>query len=416
MPRIEKNVVVALGWNLLTLVIARGTSVVSTLVLAWFLAPDEFASIAMISVIIQVSHFLTDAGFSEALIRKKEITQDELSSVFYTNIFLGLLLYLIIFGIAPGVAIFYEQESLEQLIKFTGLSIFFQGLSTVPKTILTKKLKFKDQLYITIPAVSISAILAVVLAYYEYGAWALAAQILCNSVLSALLYWCFTDWKLTFTYSFKAIKSLFRFSSYIILARVIHIPFQNMYLIVLPKFFSTTLVGLYFFAERIKETLINLLVQAVVTVTYPELAKDQNNNKKLKAHYRKIVLLTTFITFPLLVIIASLCPLLFEVFFPDKWFKASDYLMLMCFASILYPLHSINVNILKVKGRSDLLFFIGLIKKLVTLSIFIFTIQYDIEVVIYGQIVSGLPPSSCPPMPPSPRTGSRRSRHRPTGA
>jgi len=377
-------------WNFAEQFLSKGISIASNLILAWFLVPEDYALVAMLAVFIALSNVLVDAGFGQALIRKLEVSNLDLNTVFWTNIGLSVVIYGLVYVGAPWVAYFYNEERLEYMIQIVTLAIFFQSLIVVQKAVLSRELNFKLQVKVVLPAAFLSSIIAVWFAYMGFGVLALIYQILANSFLLFVFYWLLKLWRPSFEYSFNHLKELWKFSRFIVADSIISIPFKNMYLIMLPKFFALGPVGLYFFAEKIKEVVIGLIVNSVQTVTYPALTKLQEDNHRLKEGYRILVGVTTFLMFPSMLALAALAPLLFDLLLPEKWQGAWIYLQLMIFAFLMYPIHSLNLNILQVKGRPDLLLYIGIYKKIVVIGIFIYTVQFGIVEVIIGHIFASI--------------------------
>jgi O-antigen/teichoic acid export membrane protein len=390
MPDISKKTINGVLWSFAEKFLSKGVGIVTTLMLAWFLVPEDYALVAMLAVFIALSSALVDAGLGQALIRKLEVSDLELNTVFWTNIVLGLCVYLAVFSLAPLIASFYGEPRLIDLIRVVSLAVFFQSLIVVQKSVLSRALKFKLQAKVVLPSAILSSSIAIFCAFFDYGVWSLTYQILANSVFQFVFFWLLKLWRPSFVFSLDAIKELWAFAKYIVIDSLVSIPFKNMYLIVLSKYFALGPVGLYFFAEKIKEVLIGLIISSVQTVTYPALAQIQEDQARLKQGLRKVIAITTFLMFPMMFFLAALAPVLFEVLLPEKWQGASLYLQLMCLAALLYPLHAINLNILKVKGRSDLVFYVGLFKKVITIAIFIYTLQFGIPEIILGQIIASV--------------------------
>lgn len=368
----------------------RGIATLTTLLLAWFLTPDDFGMLAMMMVFLAFADVLVDAGLSQALIRKDSVSQRELSTTFFANILIAILAYLLLFFCAPYIALFYEQPDLEHLIRVAGLAIFFNALAVVQQAILSRALKFKLQLQVTLPAAILSGVVAVVCAYSGLGVWALIVQVSSQSLLTALLYWRLRLWAPSLEFGGSEFRELFAFGGYLLLAQMTNVPYKNMYVIVIAKVYVSAIAGLYFFAEKIRDLVLNQLIISVQKVTYPVLSQVQSDNIKLKRGYRQVISVTTFLVFPVLISLAALVDNLFTLLLPTKWSAAAPYLQLLCLASLMTPLNAINLNILKVKGRSDLVFYLGLIKKTTAILIFIVTYQYGITAIIIGQIVNSV--------------------------
>ena len=375
-------------WNFTEKFLSRGFGVLVTLVLAWFLTPEDYGVIAMIAVFIALSQALVDGGLGQALIRKTNASQVDFDTVFYTNIILSILIYIVLFFSAPFIASFYESPILIDIIRVSSLAIFANSLVVVQQAILQKKMLFKKQLQVQLPATLLSGTIALVLAYLEFAVWALVVQMVLNAFFIAFFYWNLKLWRPSKKFSFKSLKELFAFSSFLVMESVLSVPFKNMYNIILPKFFATSVVGLYFFADKLKDLILQQLVQAIVTVTYPALSTIQNDKLRLKNAFRKVISMMSFLVTPFLLVLAALASPLFETLFPTNWIEAVPYVQLLCIGALLNPLAVININIMKVVGKSHLIFYVGLYKKIVGVSIFAMALTFnDILIVLYGQII-----------------------------
>jgi len=373
-------------WNFTEQLSKRGIGIVVTLLLARFLVPADFGLVAMMAVFIAIAGNLMDSGFKQALIRKQGASQVDFSTAFYTNLALGGLAYLLLFSTAPFIADFYEETRLIDLIRVAGIAILINSFQVVQSAILNRALNFRGQMKATVPASIISGITAVVLAYIGWGVWALIVQMLISAFLVTAFLWSMKLWRPTLTFSRKSLNDMFGFGSKLFLSGVLDTVFINIYVVVIAKLFSTTVAGHYFFAEKIKTLVINQFVRSISTVTYPALATIQDDNMRLKTGYRKIIQITTFLLFPAMALMAALAEPLFQVLLSNQWLPAVPYLQLMCIAGLLYPLHAINLNILKVKGRSDLFLYLEIVKKVSIVLILFVSVQYGVIGILIGQI------------------------------
>ncbi|WP_273150353.1 lipopolysaccharide biosynthesis protein, partial [Methylophaga thiooxydans] len=272
MVSLKNKTVTGVLWNFSELILRRGVAIFTTLVLSWFLSPEAFGLLAMITVFLAFSDVLIDAGFSQALIRKESVTQRELSTAFYANTAIAVLAYAILFFCAPYIALFFEQAELESLIRVGGIAILFNALAVVQQAILNRELMFKLQLQVTLPAALFSGLIAIFCAFSGFGVWALIAQVTSQSLLTTLLYWRLRLWRPSFEFGYREFKELFSFGGYLLLAQATRVPFKNMYVIVIAKVYASTIAGLYFFAEKIRDLVLNQLVNSVQKVTYPALS------------------------------------------------------------------------------------------------------------------------------------------------
>lgn len=387
---LKRETVSGTAWNFTELFLRRGVGGFTTLILAWFLTPEDFGLVAMMAVFLAFANLIADAGFSDALIRKSNVSITEYDTAFYANIFFSIVVYGLLFITAPLIASFYEQPILNDLIRVTGFVTILNALVLVQRAKLSRELKFKLQMQVSFPAAIISGLCAILLAFAGYGVWALVAQILIQALLNVVLYWRLKIWRPGLQFGWREFNGLFSFGGFLLFNQMTTVPVKHMYVIVIAKFFAAPVAGLYFFAEKIRDLLINQLVSSIQTVTYPALARLQEEPERLKAGYRQVIAVTTFLFFPILIFMATFVETLFHLFLPEAWWPAAVYLQLMCLAALLYPLHSTNLNILKVKGRSDLVFYLGLFKKTVAITIFVISFRYGIVAILLGQILSSV--------------------------
>jgi len=386
--KLEEQTSKGVFWNFLEKFLSRGIGVLVTLLLAWFLVPEDYALVAMIAVFIMLSKVIVDGGLGQALIRKTDTNDIDNNTVFYTNIFLSIIIYITLYFLAPLIAEFYDKKILKDIIRVVGITVFFNAFIVVQQALLQKNMLFKLQLRIHLPAAIISGISGILLAYFNFKVWALIAQIILNTFFVALFYWNLNIWRPSKKYSFQNLRELFSFGGFLIMESLFSVPFKNMYNIILPKFFTANLVGLYFFSEKIKELVLNQLVESIQTVTYPALSSIQHDTIRLKHGFKKVVLVISFMLSIILLSISALAEPIFLIFFPSDWFEGFRFLQLIFIAAIMFPLSAININIMKVVGKSSLIFYTGLCKKFLGISIFIIALSFnDIIIVLYGQIL-----------------------------
>ena len=387
---LHQKTITGVLWSFAQQLSTRGIGVFVTLLLAQFLEPKDFGLVAMMAIFIAVANSLMESGFKDALIQKNNVTQCDFSTAFYSNLIIGMLAYILLYIAAPIIANFYEEVRLISLVRVVGLVIMINSFQVVQIAILSCSLDFKAHVKASLPASIISGITAVTLAYFGFGVWALVVQMILAALLTTLFLWSMRMWRPTLEFNFKSAGELFNFGYKLFLSGLLDTVFRNLYVVAIAKLFSATIAGYYFFADKIKELILSQLVSAIQTVTYPALATMQDDNIRLKAGYRKVIKITTIILFPAMLFIASLAEPLYRVLLPDNWLPSVSYLQLMCIAGLMYPLHAINLNILKVKGRSDLFLYLEIIKKFFIVLILSVSLQFGVFGILIGQIVSSV--------------------------
>lgn len=387
---LHKKTAIGVIWNLLEQFGKRGISGIVTVVLARFLVPEEFGLIAMLTVFIQIANTLMDSGFRQALIQKKAADHTDFCTVFYTNIALGVLAYLILFSFAPLIARFYEEPRLILLIRVVGISIIINSFRIIQEAGLSKDLNFKVMVIASVPGSLISGVIAVGMAILGAGVWALVAHMLLAAFFTTLFLWFSYGWRPSLIFSVDSYKSLFGFGSKLFLSGLLNIIFQNIFVVVIAKMFSAQEAGYYFFAHKMQQIVVYQLNEAVLKVTFPALASIQDQQNKLKVGFRQLTQVLTFVVFPVVLFIAALAEPIFIVFLSDSWLPAVPYMQLLFISGLLVPLHSVNLNILKVKGRSDLFLYLEVIKKALVVIILLISTSYGIFAILFGKIVTSI--------------------------
>lgn len=387
---LKRKTVSGVMWSAIERFSLQGVQFVMQLVMARLLLPSDYGMIAMLTIFLQIAQAFIDSGFTNALIQKKDRTEVDYSTVFYFNIIIALLFYCILFVSAPLIAKFYNMPDLILVMRVMALSLIILSFSAVHKTKLTIKINFKIQSKITLIAAGISGIIGVGIAYWGYGVWALVYQSILNAMLTTILFNCFYRWKPLKTFSMKSFKRLFSFGSKLLVSGLIHTVYYNLYGIVIGKRFSAAELGYYTRAEQFA-ILPSYNLSAIITrVTFPILSSIQDDNERLASTYRKYIRLSSYLIFPLMVGLASLANPLVDLFLTEKWNGTVALLQILCFDWMFDHLSGINLNLLYVKGRSDLALRLEIIKKIIAITILLASIPLGIIGMCLGRVLYSL--------------------------
>lgn len=368
----------------------RGISFAVSLILAQFLTPEDFGVVAVFTVVFTVASTSMESGLRDALIRTDNASESDYSTAFLANLVLAVVIYLVVFFAAPLISAYYENVGLKNLIRVASIAIFFNLFQIVPSAILSRKLSFAVQFRIGIVSGVLSGFVAVVFVLLGFGVWALVMQMLTSSIISAIGFSWSRVWQPRLLFSSTSLVRLWGFGYKIYLSSLLEICFSNLYVLAIAKNFLASVAGLYFLAEKIRDILVGQLVNSIQTVTYPALSALQNEPLKLKGACREVLQVTTFLVFPAMLLLAALSAPVFKACFPEAWSPAAGYLQLMCIAGAFYPLHAINLNFLKVKGRSDFYLYIEVFKKILTVLILMACLSYGVIGILIGQIVGSI--------------------------
>lgn len=375
-------------WSSVERFSVQGVQFLVMIVIARLMSPKEYGLIGMLGIFIAVSQSLVNSGFSQALIRKQNKTDIDNCTVFYFNIVVSVVLYIVLFLISPNVALFYEEPVLCDVLRVVGVVVIVNALSVVQRAVYTSELDFKTQAKASFVAVILSGIVGVLLAYAGYGVWALVWQQLVNYSVNTIILWLYAKWFPKLIYSWKSFRELFSFGSKLMLSGLLDTAYNNAYQLVIGKVFTANSLGLYSRAYHFSEFPSSNINNVIQRVTYPVLCTMQDDDEKLRVVYRKFLRLSAFLIFPLMCLLAGIAHPLVTFVLGEQWNYAATLLIPLCFSMMWYPIHSINLNLLQVKGRSDLFLRLEIIKKVVGVLILIASVPYGLLAMCYSSIVS----------------------------
>jgi teichuronic acid exporter len=387
---LRKRAVSAISWSFVETIGQRIIQLVIGIVLARLLLPEEFGLIAMLVVFTAVSQSFLDSGFGSALIQKQNDTHLDRCSIFYFNILVGLLAAGALCLAAPAIAAFYGEPSLTPLTRVLSLGIVVNSFGLIQLTDMVKRMDFRSLAKANTAAVAISGVAGIALAYTGFGVWALAIQQLVANSLRTALMWSFSSWRPTFEFSWGALRCMFPFGSRMLASGLIDKLFRNVYLIVIGKLFSAADLGFYSRALLLQEAPTQSISAVVSRVTFSMFSAISTDSQKLRRAVRKALEMLTMVNFPLLIGLATCARPVILVLFGVKWEPAIPYLQLLCFVGLTFPLHTINLNVLKARGRSDLFLRLEIVKKTITVINVAVMWRWGIESLIVGQIVVSL--------------------------
>ena len=360
------------------------------IVMARILTPADYGLVGMLAIFIAVSQSLVDSGFSQALIRKQDRSEIDNSTVFYFNIAVGFVLYLILFFCAPLIADFYNEPLLLPVTRAIGLSVVFNSLAVVQRALLTVKLDFKTQAKASLVGAIISGAIGISMAYAGFGVWAIVWQQISNLAIITALLWILSKWKPLWAYSWSSFKELFNFGSKLLASGLLNTIFNNLYLIVIGKFFKASDLGYYTRAHQFTDFASSNITGIFQRVTYPVLSTIQNDDVRLADVYRRLLKTSAFIIFPLMMGLASVAKPMILSFLTKEWLFSAVLIPILCFSQMWYPVHAINLNLLQVKGRSDLFLKLEIIKKILAVIMLCITLPLGLIPMCWGMLINSL--------------------------
>lgn len=379
-----------IGWSAVDNFSQQIVTFVVSVVLARLLSPDDYGLLGIITIFTAICNTFINAGFTTALIRKKEATDDDYNTVFIVNMITSVVLYVLIFFLSPYIAVFFNRSELTDLTRVSSLAIIIGAMALVQQTILTKRIDFKTQTKITLVSSIGSGIFGIVMALLGFGVWSLVAQLLSSQALRTIFLWIANKWIPQLRYSSTSFHELFGFGWKIMLSWLLDTIWKEMYQVVVGKFYSPATLGQYTRSKQFSTMFSSNLTNVIQRVTYPVLSNIQDDKDRLLFAYRRIIKTTMFITTVCMFFLGAVSePLLYCLIGP-KWHEAAVYLPLICLTGCLYPLHAINLNMLQLQGRSDLFLGLEIIKKIIAVGPLCVGIFVGIMPMLYTNIVAGI--------------------------
>lgn len=356
------------------------------IILARLLMPEDFGLIAMLTVFISIGQFLMDGGMATSLIRTKNPDQIDYSTVFMTNMLMSIMVYLLVYITAPFIGRFYEQDLLSDILRVYALTFVIRSFVAVHAAKLTKEMNFKTQMKLQVPSTIVGAIVGVSMAYMGFGVWSLVWLNLAQTIVFTVQNWVFIKWRPSLIFNKRRFKYHFGFGYKMTLSGLLDTIYKNAYRIVIGKFFSPASVGFYNQAETMRLFPVRQLEGVLGKVTYP-MFSNIKDDKQLKSAYKQTMKLVFFVVVPIMMILIVTGKEFFLFLFGEKWLPAVPYFQILAFASITTPFTTYNLNILKVKGRSDLFLKLEIIKKVIGFLAIAISLSYGIMTLIISQVI-----------------------------
>lgn len=372
-------------WSFMQQISTQLVNFLVMMVLARILLPEDFGVIALFGVFISIATLLVDGGFTISLIRKQNINEIEYNTIFWYNLLMSLVIYILLFVLSPYIADFYKTNELTLIIRVYSLSIILGAIVSIQKVKFNKNLQFKELFYINFPIAILSGALGIALSIHGVGVWSLVYMYLFTSLITTFFYYIKDPFIPKFEFDIILFKEHFNFGFKITMANLIDTLFINAYPLIIGKNYSTIQVGFYNRADNLKQLPVRNITDVINRVSLPLFAKIQNDNEKLRNLYKIFTKGAILIIAPILCIMILCSKEIIVLLFTEKWLGMAPLLSIVCLSSILNPLQGFNLNILQIKNKSNLFLGIEIVKKIFELIIILITFRYNIEILLWGQ-------------------------------
>ena len=384
---LKEQAVKGTAWSAIERFSSQGVSFLIQLVLARLLMPEDYGVIAMLAIFLQIAQVFIDCGFANALIKKLDCTEADYSTVFYYNLAVSVGIFILFFFTSPLVASFYEVPILTNVMRVISLTLIINALCIVQRTKLVKQIDFKTQTKVSILSVIISGGVGILFAYKGFGVWALCVQSILYSLAQFVFLLIYVRWKPQLIFSRDSFHEMFNYGSKILGAGLISVIYNNLYTIVIGKRFESESLGYYSRAEHFVKFPSTNIGSIVARVSLPVISKIQDDNEKLVVVYRKIIKYSSFIIFPLMLGLCAVAKPFIVVLLSEKWIGAVVILQILCLEYMVDHLSVLNLNLLYVKGRTDLVLKLEIIKKTIAVAILLCSIPFGITIMCWGRVL-----------------------------
>lgn len=375
------------AWSAIERFALLGVQFVIQVVLARLLTPEDYGIVGILAVFLAISQTFVDSGFTNALIQNQQRTEKDFATAFFFNGAISVLCYGVLFFGAPLIADFYEMPQLVSVTRVIGLSLILSALSAVHRTRLTIRVDFKTQAKASLSALVLSGIVGIALAYCGYGVWALVAQTLVNTGVTTLLFWVLVRWIPRHFFSMESFRPMFSLGSKLLAASLLHTVYMNLYPLIVGKFFSATALGYFSRAQQFASLPATTGSGILGRVTFPLLATVQDDDVRLSAVYRKYLRVSTGAIAPVMLGLCALTEPIVLILIGEKWLPIVPLMQILCFAWIVDPIALVNLNLLNVKGRTDLVLRLEVAKKITAMVILFASLPFGLIGLCWGKAI-----------------------------
>lgn len=369
---------------------AQLVTFIVSIVLARILAPEDYGQVALITVFTTIMQVFVDSGLGTALIQKKDADDLDFSSVFYFNFAVCLVLYAIMFMVAPLIAWFYKDSTLTPIVRVISLTIVISGVKGIQQSYVSRNMLFKRFFYATLGGTVFSALLGIGLAYAGFGVWAIVAQQLSNTAIDTLILWLTVKWRPQKMFSWERLKGLLSFGWKMLASALLDTVYGNIRSLIIGKMYSSADLAYYNQGDKFPNVIANNINTSIDSVLLPTMASEQDNAGRVKAMTRRAIKTSTYIMAPLMMGLAFCAEPIVRLILTDKWLPCVPYLRIFCITYMFYPIHTANLNAIKAMGRSDLFLKLEIAKKIVGIALLLSTMWFGVMAMAYSLLISSV--------------------------
>lgn len=377
-------------WRFLERCGAQVVTFIVSVVLARLLDPAVYGTIALVTTFTTIFQVFVDSGFGTALVQKKDSDDVDFSTVFFFNIGMCLVLYGVIFAIAPFVAAFYEMPELTSIIRVLSLTIVVSGVKNIQQSFVSKHMLFKKMFFSSIGSTTVSAVVGIAMAYMGFGVWALVAQNLTNTFVAAVILWFTVKWRPIKAFSLERLKALFSFGWKILASSFLNTVYEDLRTLIIGKKYSSSDLAFYNKGRQLPNIFVQNINASIDSVLFPVMSKEQDDKDRVKSMTRRAIKTSTYIMMPLMIGLVVCAEPIVSFLLTDKWLPCVLYMRVFCISYAFYPIHTANLNAIKAMGRSDLFLKLEVTKKIIGLIAVVVSMWFGVEWMAYSLIFTAV--------------------------
>lgn len=386
----NKKILVNFIWRFAERCGAQLVTFIVSIVLARILAPEDYGTIALITVFTTILQVFVDSGLGTALIQKKNADDMDFSSVFYFNFIVCIILYICMFFSAPFISKFYNDNSLTPVIRVISLTIVISGVKGIQQAYVSKYMMFKRFFFSTIGGTIFSAILGIILAYDGCGVWALVAQQLSNTAIDTLILWLTVKWRPKRIFSWKRLKALLSFGWKLLLSSLLDTCYSNLRNLIIGKLYSSADLAFYNQGDKFPKVIVTNVNTSIDSVLLPTMSGAQDNRERVKNMTRRAIKTSTYIMAPFMMGLAFCAEPIVRLVLTDKWLPCVVFLRIFCITYMFWPVHTANLNAINAMGRSDWFLRLEVIKKTMGMIILLSTMWFGVKAMAYSSLLTSV--------------------------
>ncbi|MGG7213216.1 lipopolysaccharide biosynthesis protein [Clostridium nigeriense] len=386
----KRKVINSLFWKLMERGGVQGIQFIVQVVLARILSPNDYGIISLITIFISLANVFIQSGFNTALIQKKDVKEEDFSSVLYISLFVSIVLYILLFFTSPFIADFYGILELKQVLRVLSIILFFGAFNSIQNSIIARTMQFKKLFIVSVFSILISGIVGITLAYLGLGVWALVAQQIANQVSITFILWFTLKWRPKLIFSINRVGDLFSYGWKLLVSSLIDTLYMNLRGLIVGKVYTSDMLAFYNRGEQFPQLIVNNINGSIQSVMLPTLSAEQENRKRVKELVRRSIVTSSFLIFPLMIGLAAVGEPLIKILLTDKWLPCVPFMQIFCLTYALWPIHTSNLQAINALGRSDIFLKLEIIKKILGVTILIISMNYGIYAIALGGLLSGI--------------------------